>query len=118
MGKYPTPEEIVARYKRGVSFAKDKYVREATEAADKDLLVWYSIFTDAVYDVIAELPEKATGTDAPRTNLLNRSLPVIEAIQKASTNYRKAKVKAMKKKSEASKPRAEAILGIKFEEIR
>jgi len=118
MGKYPTPEEIVSKYKRGVSFAKDKYVREATEAADKDLLVWYSVFTDAVYDVVSGLPEKATGPDAFRTNLINRALPVIEAIHKASTVYRKAKVTAMKKKSEASKARAESILGIKIEEVR
>jgi hypothetical protein len=118
MGKYPTPEEIVSKYKRGVSFARDKYVREATEAADKDLFVWYSVFTDAVYDVIAGLPEKATGPDAFRTNLLNRSLPVIEKIHEASTTYRKAKVTAMKKKSEASKGRAESILGIKIEEVK
>jgi hypothetical protein len=118
MGKYPTPEEIVAKYKRGVSFAKDKYVREATEAADKDLFVWYSVFTDAVYDVISGLPEKKTGPDAFKENLIGRALPVIEAVHKASQNYRKAKVTAMKRKSEASKTKAEAILGVKFEEIR
>jgi len=118
MGKYPTPEEIVSKYKRGVSFAKDKYVREAIEAANKDLLVWYSVFTDAVYDVVSELPEKETGPDAFRNNLINRALPVIEAIHKASAVYRKAKVTAMKKKSEASKTKAESILGIKIEEIK
>ena len=109
-GKYPTPEEIVAKYKKGIDYAKDKWADNAMEAAEKDLLVWYTAFAAKVYDTISKLPPKSTNK---KDNLLNRSLPVIEAIGKASEAYRKARSTAVKTKSDEAREKA-AALGIKL----
>ena len=110
-GKYPTPEEVVARYKRSVDLAKEKWAGEAKIAADKELFVWYSAFAAKVYDVVAGLPAK---TGDVRTDVTNRVVPVANAIKELSQAYRKAKASAAKNKSEESKKRAEAVLGITF----
>jgi len=109
-GKYPTPEEIVAKYKKGIDYAKDKWADNAMEAAEKDLLVWYTAFAAKVYDTISKLPPRSVDK---KENLLNRSLPVIEAISKASEVYRKARSAAVKTKSDEARQKA-ATLGIKL----
>ena len=110
-GKYPTPEEVVAKYKRSVDLAKEKWAGEAKIAADRELFVWYSAFAAKVYDVVSGLPPK-TGDVA--TDIANRSVPVAKAIKELSESYRRVKARAAKTKSEEAKKKAEAVLGITF----
>jgi len=112
MGKYPTPEEVVAKYKRSIDLAKEKWAGEAKLAADKDLFVWYSAFAAKVYDVVSALPSK---TGDLKTDVNNRVIPVAQAIKDLSELYRKKRAEAMKAKADESKKRAETILGIKFD---
>ena len=111
MGKYPTPEEIVAKFKRSVDLSKEKWAGEAKLAADKDLFVWYSAFAAKVYDVVAGLPAKTGDTEK---DIINRSIPVAKAIKELSYSYRRVKAEAAKAKSEEARKKAEAILGISF----
>ena len=109
MGKYPTPEEVVAKYKRSVDLAKEKWAGEAKLAADRDLFIWYTAFAAKVYDVVSTLEDK---TGDLETDVKNRVVPVAKAIKELSELYRKKRSEAMKKKSEASLEKAEKILGL------
>jgi len=53
--RYPTPEEIVARYKSGIDYAKDKWVSNAKKAAEK----WYTAFAAYRKERTEKLGEKA-----------------------------------------------------------
>ena len=112
MGKYPTPEEVVAKYKRSIDLAKEKWAGEAKLAADKDLFIWYSAFAANVYKVVSELKPKTGNLEMDVTN---RVVPVAKSIKELSELYRKRRAEAMKAKAEESKKRAETILGIKFD---
>jgi hypothetical protein len=110
-GRYPSPDEIVAKYKRNVDYSKDKWAENAKDAADKDLLVWFSAFAAKVYDVVSGLPPK---TGDPEKDTIARTVPVAKAIKELSQAYRKAKAAAAKVKGEESRKRAEAVLGIRI----
>jgi len=110
-GRYPTPDEVVAKYKRGIDYSKDKWADEAKAAADKDLFVWYSAFAAKIYDVVSGLPAKTGNVDE---DVKNRVVPVARSIKELSRTYRSAKARAVKAKAEEASRRAEAILGIKI----
>jgi hypothetical protein len=111
-GRYPTPDEVVAKYKRGVDYSKDKWAEEAKSAADKSLFVWYSAFAAKVYDLVSGLPAKTGNLEE---DVKNRVIPIANAIHELSQRYRTARARAIKEKAEESKKRAEAILGVKVE---
>jgi hypothetical protein len=110
-GRYPTPEEVIAKYKRSVDYSKDKWAENAKEAADKDLFVWFSAFAARIYDVVSGLPAK---TGDVEKDTVNRVIPVAKSIKELSQAYRKAKAAAVKAKAEESRKKAEAVLGIRI----